>query len=612
MKIEELVKWSEPETIQTKAGEKTVRKAAPTPEFWNIYKANKEAIKQAGVSLSKYRDQWELAWWNSTITPENIEQKKELIEKSKAIEATIEIPVNPNMAYLPYQRGGIQFLSERENVLLGDEMGLGKTIQVIGYMNLVRPQKTLIIVPASLKLNWQRELKKWLVYPASIQVIGPQDPFLNKDITIVNYDLLKRYPFTHTWDLVALDEGHYIKNTSAARTKAVHKLQAKKKIVATGTPILNRPQELFSILNFLDPKKWPKFYPYAFRYCDAKRTRFGLDTSGASNLEELQRILRETVMIRRLKAEVLKDLPEKRRELILIDQDEELAALVERERDLLSNIRDKELSRFSPEFTEMARVRHDQGVAKAKYVVSHIEDLLESIDKIVVMAWHTDVINILKEGLEKHNPVTVTGSTKLEDRQANVDRFQTDPNCKVFIGNIQAAGVGLTLTAASWLCFAEGDWTPGKISQAEDRIHRIGAKNTCNIQHLVVDGSIDCDMAETIIEKQNNIDKALDNSISIEAFDPIKEILLIEPERKEETPETEFVYTQEEAKEWHMNLRRIAAMDEDKARSINGRGFNKIDGEIGHKLAELPTERLSSKQVKLVKKLANKYRGQLS
>jgi SWI/SNF-related matrix-associated actin-dependent regulator 1 of chromatin subfamily A len=251
------------------------------------------------------------------------------------------------------------------------------------------------------------------------------------------------------------------------------------------------------------------------RYCDAYPGQWGWDYSGASNLDELNERLRSTVMIRRLKADVMKELPPKRRQIIELS-----GALPKPEVDYLAAVKAlKNPGQIA--FEEIARVRHEDALAKLPQVIEFIKDALEESEKIVVFAWHRDVIEGLTQALIDFSPVIVTGDTSLKNRQWAIENFQNEPHTRIFIGNIQAAGVGITLTAASHVIFAELDWTPGVVSQAEDRCHRIGQKDFVLVQHLVLSGSIDAKMAKILVAKQEVLDKALDRGVTEEASKPI-------------------------------------------------------------------------------------------
>lgn len=435
---------------------------------------------------------------------------KETLQASRATDSEIEIPAPEGLSYLPYQKAGIAYAASRKSVLIGDEMGLGKTIQALGLINLdTAIQTVLVVAPKSLLLNWQREAEKWLTRTV--------------ELTIINYDMVwKRADLTErTWDLVVYDESQYLKNPKAKRTRASLAIPAKRRVFLTGTPILNRPVELWPIVNAIDPEGLGRnFFGFAQRYCGAKQIRAGRkmvwDFTGASNLEELQDKMRQRFMVRRLKKDVLTELPAKRRQIIPLEANG-ASSILKVEKKLIEQLGFEEAARAlegqSAAFTEMAKLRHDLGVAKVEKALDHIKDMLDSVEKVIVFAHHHDVIDGLQAGLSEFGCATVTGQTPEADRQAAVDRFQTDPGCRVFLGNIKAAGVGLTLTAASTVVFVEQDWTPGWMAQAEDRAHRIGQTESVLVQYLVFDGSMDAVLAQTLVSKADISDRALDREV---------------------------------------------------------------------------------------------------
>lgn len=468
-------------------------------------------------------------------------------EASRATDAAIEIPAPAGLAYLPYQKAGIAYLMGKTSTLVGDEMGLGKTIQAIGLINADPSiRRVLVICPASLKLNWFRELQKWLVEPRTIAILQRGQSIPQADIAIVNYDIigkLRAIIDSVDWDLMICDESHYLKNPKAARTKQVlgqgregfAPIAAKRRVFLTGTPVLNRPIELWSIVHALDPHGLGRsFMRFTMRYCAAHQNRFGWDFSGASNLDELQDRLRSSIMIRRLKRDVLTELPAKRRQLVPIEASGALGkvsyamdvAFTKSEAEIARLQADAELAKAESEtaykvavnslrnrqraaFQELSKLRHELALSKVPAVTEHVQELLETVEKVVVFCHHRDVAAQLASG--GAGVVLVHGDMPIAERQAAVDRFQTDPTCRLFVGTIMAAGVGLTLTAASTVVFAELDWVPGNVSQAEDRCHRIGQRDTVLVQHLVVDGSLDARLAQTLVDKQAVLDAALDD-----------------------------------------------------------------------------------------------------
>jgi SWI/SNF-related matrix-associated actin-dependent regulator 1 of chromatin subfamily A len=297
----------------------------------------------------------------------------------------------------------------------------------------------------------------------------------------------------------------------------VSPIPAKRKLFLTGTPVLGRPKDLWSICQALDPNGLgADWYSYAKRYCglweikNREGKRIGWKWDGATHLDELQERLRASFMVRRLKKDVLTSLPPKIRQVISIEPDAKTKRLIATE--LLSYEEyGKQLKEGEnpPAFTAMAQARKEVGIAKVPFCVDHITEILNEQEKIVLFAHHHEVLDALQSEFGEIS-VQVDGRVSLDDRQKAVDRFQGDPTCRVFIGGIQAAGVGLTLTAASTVIFLELDWTPGNISQAEDRCHRIGQKDCVTVQHIVLAGSLDERLAAVVIEKQEIIDKALD------------------------------------------------------------------------------------------------------
>jgi SWI/SNF-related matrix-associated actin-dependent regulator 1 of chromatin subfamily A len=552
------------------------------------------------------------------------------VELSRATDADVDIPCPAGLAYLPYQRAAIAYARGKRHVLFADEMGLGKTVEALAVINADPSIKTvLVICPASLRINWRRESDKWLVRRADIELV-----ILNYDVLRKNREMLR----AREWDIIILDECHYLKNPKAIRTaevfgkwdknpdKALAPIPAKRMVFLTGTPILNRPVEMWPLLKYAGVFKSWKYY--VTRYCAGHQNGYGWDVSGSSNLPELQETLRRELMIRRLKKDVLTELPPKRRQVVELAPNGGQAAVDEENRayaayeDRLSELKaEVELSKASDNpadyehavsrlrdetraaFTEISRLRHQTALAKAPQVVDFVRDQLETSDKIILFAHHLDVIDKYMTELAEFNPVKLTGEMNAEDRDASVQAFQNGA-ARIFIGSIHAAGVGLTLTAASHVIFAELDWVPGNVTQAEDRAHRIGQTDTVLVQHLVLDGSLDARMAQILIEKQEMIDQALDRKFEAEPAVPVKPHVTVS---KQELEVPAFEPAILEAALRAMQI--LASFDADHAFYENNLGFNKTDSRIGHSLAE--RSQLTNKQCVIAVKLARKYRRQL-
>jgi len=394
--------------------------------------------------------------------------------------------------------------------------------------------------------------------------------------TIASYEGVRKWgPLLQNepWDLLIVDEAHYCKTPSAQRTQATFGLNAKKIVFATGTPILNFPFELYPLVNRLYSEVWDNFPYYENRYCYGEDKKYGRNLDelqaklrgewsypkwyegrkghwsaphrGAFEMDEVPKL-----MIRRLKQDVLDMLPAKRRQVIEIPAEGKLAELVKMEQVLYAGAEGKgayteilqalDILKDGGEsdesfaevlmaltvgraylFQEISRIRHQLALAKVPTVIEHLENVLENKDKVVVFCHHKDVARALVAGgntiLSKLNggvgyTVIDTGNENPQEREDAVQKFQKDDNCRVFVGTMKVAGMGITLTASHHMIFAEMDWTPSVLTQAEDRCHRIGQEYSLLVQHLVVDGSMDAFMSHKIIRKQKSISKALNKT----------------------------------------------------------------------------------------------------
>lgn len=482
------------------------------------------------------------------------DERTRILEHSHAQDFNIEIPAPAGLDYLPYQKAGIAFADTHSNALIGDEMGLGKTIQAIGLINL-RPeiQTVLVVCPANLKINWKRELAKWLTRDMTIGVAEPRS-ITRSNIVIINYDILGKHREElrrHTWDLLVIDEGHYIKNPDSNRSREIYggkvhgkmvtPIPASRRVVLTGTPIENRPEEIWALWHFLDKKSCPAHYEFMQTYYESEETEYFVRGGGGAkrkkknfgtprNLEDLQYRLRTSIMIRRKTDDVLKELPPKRRQIIELPN-KDMGDLIQQEfeayreykaiqqakanaktltsessyRERISQLQNDE----NQSMANLANARKRLAVKKVPYVIEHVEDCLESTEKVILFAYHRDVIELLQSHFGNRSTHLYGGMTQ-GSKQENVDRFCNDPEIKVFIASIIAAGVGLNLTVSNHQVFAELDWVPGRIEQAEKRAHRIGQTRPVLIQHLHFEESLDCYMAKKIVEKIEHIEKALD------------------------------------------------------------------------------------------------------
>ncbi|MAG98613.1 MAG: hypothetical protein CMM08_18230 [Rhodospirillaceae bacterium] len=418
----------------------------------------------------------------------------------------------------PYQSDGVAFLLSKKRAILADDMGLGKTRQAIVAMEAGCPEGTILVVcPASIKLNWKREILM-VDGGASIEVLGvDKDQADAPRWIIVNYDLLGKHAdrlHAIDWAGVILDEAHFIKNASKRTSHCLKLLgvqaEARALVIGpehvfllTGTPMTNRPKDLFNLFRCVGHPAARSFLSFAKRYCDAYRNDYGWVTTGASNLDELNLLMKE-VSIRRKKDEVL-DLPPKIRSWVPVDISTSKAAL---------NAIDSFLSWYSgtdpskPNDTEflarLTKVRTALHKAKFNAVAERIKDVTTTGEKVVVFTCFTD-------GIERHKKklgdqaITITGSATPEQRMEAVDRFQTDPNVRVALCNIIAGGVGITLTAGTHVIFQDLDWVPANHAQAEDRCYRLGQDRRVTVEYFHAAGTLDSYIAELLQRKMELI-----------------------------------------------------------------------------------------------------------
>jgi SWI/SNF-related matrix-associated actin-dependent regulator 1 of chromatin subfamily A len=356
-----------------------------------------------------------------------------------------------------------------------------------------------------------------------IQIIsGKTEIDESADIHIINYDIaMKKSEFLHSkkWQVIICDESHYLKNASAQRTKAIlgekgkGAIRSERKWFLTGTPLLNRPIELFAPLRYLMPLGFTNKEKFSVKYCAAGFDHMGYwDDKGASNTDELNTLLHEYIMLRRAKSDVLTDLPDKTRQVIELEpcgaskaESKILKGIDGDFRNVMSQVKGK----FFGGSDHMMTIRRKTGLAKFKPACEVIDSYIESGEKLVVFAVHTELIQKLYDKY-KEQAVILTGGTSMKERDRAVRAFQNEPDVKIFIGNIQAAGVGITLTAASNALMLELPWSPSEVIQAEDRLHRLTQENAVLIKYLVFPDTIDSLLTRMLSSKTKVIREILD------------------------------------------------------------------------------------------------------
>ncbi|OVA07456.1 SNF2-related [Macleaya cordata] len=477
------------------------------------------------------------------------------------------MPSSIESKLLPFQRDGVRFvLQHGGRVLLADEMGLGKTLQAgnsytsitlaslaIAFAACIRDSwPVLVLTPSSLRLHWASMIQQWLNIPSNdILVVLSQCPGSNKGgftivpsnakgtihldgvFNIISYDVVPKLQhsimasnfkayFNNNFfvQIVIADESHFLKNAQAKRTSAsIPVLQkAQYVILLSGTPALSRPIELFKQLEALYPDVYKNVHEYGNRYC--KGSIFGI-YQGASNHDELHNLIKATVMIRRLKKDVLSELPVKRRQQVFLDLAEkdmkQINALF-RELEVIKNkikaCRSKEevdKLKFS-EKNLINKIYTDSAEAKIPAVLDYLGTVVEAGCKFLIFAHHQPMIDSIHQYLQKKKVgcIRIDGGTPASSRHALVTDFQEKDDIKAAVLSIKAGGVGLTLTAASTVIFAELSWTPGDIIQAEDRAHRIGQVSSVNIYFLLANDTVDDIIWDVVQSKLENLGQMLD------------------------------------------------------------------------------------------------------
>lgn len=438
---------------------------------------------------------------------------------------------------LPYQQTGTDFLARLKRAYLADDMGLGKTFQAIRACDTVGAETVLIVCPATLKNNWRNEFEEWQLFPRSIAVCESKQTHLHfADVTIVNYEmLLNDSKFNQLcarkYDVVIFDEAHRLKNQKASRTiralgprwdgHAGVAGQGRHSWWLSGTPAPNNASELFTAARFMGAYNNS---PWTFmqRYCTVVKTGFGHKIVGQRNVPELRDMVAKFTLRRRAE-QVLKDLPPIMFGHVALTPDsgaelaknskawEKLSVAFGENFETLND--DDVMKALQKSTIDGGALRHLIGVAKAPAVVDLvIEEFEGGLDKIIVFAWHTAVIDILAEGLAGYNPLVIDGRTPISERQDIVAKFQHDPNHRVMIGQIIAAGEGLTMTAANHVLFCEQSWVPKDNMQAAKRAHRIGQLKPVLARFASFPGTIDDRITKAVARKTAMLAELIEES----------------------------------------------------------------------------------------------------
>ena len=437
---------------------------------------------------------------------------------------------------LNFQKEGLDFLLKSSgNALLADEMGLGKTVETLSYVATEKQTfPVLVIAPLVTLTNWQREIAKFLKKKSrngrilesespSVTLIrtGKSKQLPKTDIYVINYELL----FKRNSDLsqlgiktIVCDEVQNLRSKTTQKYKAVKKLAALPSILyrigLSGTPIYNRGSEIWPIIDIIKPGLLGNFKEFCeyFCYVNDKGKAIVLENKRASLRHELQK----HVMLRRKKSDVLKELKDKVRykEVIACDTDYYLEELDKIWKKLEQEQKDAE-TEFSKSAAYQRAIQSERqiaGIAKLPHVINFVKNIMEIEESVVVFCHHRVIHKLLHESLQEFSPVAIIGGQTDSFRQGQIDKFQNGES-KLMIAGLRAGNIGINLTRAKYVIFAELDWSPAIHRQAEDRLHRIGQKNTVFAYYLIGNGTLDDHVADILVDKSFEIDAIMDESV---------------------------------------------------------------------------------------------------
>jgi SWI/SNF-related matrix-associated actin-dependent regulator of chromatin subfamily A-like protein 1 len=516
---------------------------------------------------------YEIAADVETAITETLTDFSARIELSHAADGDYQVETPEGLALYPFQRIGVQYAEKVGNVLIADQMGLGKTVQALMTLNVSQSFPAVVVCPASLKQNWRRESKKWLPEKKVAILNGTKSASLRNargeslfDVIIVNYDVLGGWKE----ELIALspfaviaDECHEVKSPKAQRTKNLHEIlegcPKARRIFLSGTPVVNRPMEFWTLIRLLGySREMGGLTEYKRRY----------DTTYASRLKELNTRARTYFMIRRLKIDVLPELPPKQRTPVPIEitnraeydaaeqdiagyfatkkiQDDEYTAKKlaitmdafqkglegeEANQFVKTRMSEEYSARFNMAYLiaaqneELLRWEALKQLAvrgKMKGVFAWLDEFMESEEKLVVFGDHTSVIEDIAR---RYNAPIIYGDTSLTRRDQAEYRFTNDPSCRMIVGNMRAMGQGLNLQVASNVAFVEFGWNPKTHDQAEDRCHRIGTKDNVTVWNLVAEQTIDEELCALIEKKRVITDAIQDGEDAVKQVDMMNEL----------------------------------------------------------------------------------------
>ena len=470
--------------------------------------------------------------WGKVFSGETLHDfwmpKTALLKDNEVKNVSIEYEKYSHRPPMEHQKEAIEKLVKNKKFILADDMGLGKTTSTIVAALETGAKKILIVCPASLKINWQREIANYsdrTVYIAEGKKFSDEHDFV-----IINYDILKNFHDTKekdnseilktNFDLVIMDEAHMISNPQAQRTKIANDIASKSNRVwlLSGTPMTSRPMNYYNLLNLVDSPVAANWMAYAKRYCNGFQFSVGKrkvwNVTGASNLDEL-RERTSTHILRRLKEDVL-DLHEKIITPVYLRlKSKDYEELMGEYFDWYDS-KPEESSSLTVQFSKLMKVRKVIAQEKINNTIELAENIIEQGKKVIIFTNFTDTLNIIYNHFGKQ-AVYLDGSCSKFHRQNAVDEFQTNDKIRVFVGNLKAAGVGITLTSAEAVIMNDLSFVPAEHSQAEDRSHRIGQKNSTSVYYPLFENTIEGAIYDILNRKKKIISTVMGDDMFDEA-----------------------------------------------------------------------------------------------
>ena len=458
--------------------------------------------------------------------------KSAIVQEEKKLNRVIDYSPYDVRPPMEHQKVAIEKLLANNKFILADDMGLGKTTAAVIASMESGAKKVLIVCPASLKINWDREIKNYT--DRKVLIVEGRKWGSTFDYYIINYDILKNYHTTEKsedsddykllvnekFDLAIVDEAHYVSNSTANRTRLLNDvLETIPRVwLLTGTPMTSRPINYFNLLKIVDSPLTLNWQSYVRRYCKGYQFTVGnrkvWNTSGASNLDELRERTKSYVL-RRMKTDIL-DLPEKIVTPVFVElsskmYDEELEEFTR----ISNDNKDKET--LSVTLNRLMKIRQLIAYEKIPYTCEIIDKCLDQGKKVIVFTNFTMSLDMLHEKYKK-NSVILNGSMSKEKKQESVDRFQNEDKVKIFISNIIAGGVGITLTAGEVVVMNDLSFVPAHHSQAEDRAYRYGQQNSVLVYYPVFENTVEKIIYNILQKKKNVIDQVMGDGEYSESF----------------------------------------------------------------------------------------------